>query len=127
MYVLGYDNKKTEQCNGCGKMAFPNDNFYAFVLPPSTSKITGKPDGVFGGIGSESQPNQLALLHVCPACRPKMLKAVDFEVGWIANPATGEKSVALKVGKFNDLTVLPPGPLREVLEAVQAKRKRNLH
>ena len=56
-------------------------------------------DGCFRGIASATNPKQLAALHACPGCAPKIRAAFKA------------KSPAL----------LPNGPLRQIMEGVESK------
>ena len=90
---------KGERCDSCGVFATGGDKFFDFCVPPSVSPLTGKPDGKFPGIAMGSDPRMLAQLHSCPNCRQKIKDAF----------------------KFQDPTLLPPGPLRKALERIKIK------
>ena len=81
-----------ERCDSCGVVAAADDSFFNFCVPPS-------PDGKFPGIAGKSNDKMLAQLHSCPNCRQKIKDAF----------------------KFQDPTLLPPGPLRKVLERIKTK------
>lgn len=77
-----------------------HDRFFDFVIPPEIDPMTGKAKlGGFPGIAGESNPKQLAALHSCPTCAPKIKKAMADK----------------------DPSKLPPGPLRDILTQIKAK------
>lgn len=93
------------RCDGCGKLAEGKDIFSGFVMGPSISAVTAQPDGRFPGIASASNPKQLAQLHACPSCKPKIRRCLDS----------------------HDFITLPEGPLKKILTALASKdRLRNL-
>lgn len=77
------------------------NRFFDFVVPPEEiDPLTKKAvNGKFKGIASEDSPDKLAALHACPGCAPKIRKAM----------------------KLKDPTLLPDGPLRELMMNVKAK------
>lgn len=77
------------------------DRFFDFVVPPEgIDPITKKAaKGKFRGIASESEPNKLAALHACPGCAPKIQASM----------------------KKKDPTLLPFGPLRQLMENIKMK------
>ncbi len=102
------------RCDGCARVEEVNrlakdrrpfadsrDRFFDFVVPPSNiDPLTKKPrKGTFRGIASETDPNNLAALHACPGCAPKIQKAM----------------------RAKDATMLPQGPLRQIMTDVHAR------
>jgi hypothetical protein len=125
------------RCDGCAKIEDrtwktsdrrpapdSRDRFFDFVIPPSISPITGKPDGKFRGIGMESDPRMPIPLHACPACAKLLPKALKFTIKrMIVEPQAGMKIAveAVQLDGVFDMSILPAGPLREALEPAVAR------
>lgn len=86
------------RCDGCGQASEPFAKWTPFSMPPSRNKFTNTPDGHFPGITRANDPKKAPLtMHVCPACEPKVKKAI-------------------KTGDF--LKHCPDGPLKKVLRSI---------
>ncbi len=87
------------RCDVCGQKSVQYEKgFSAFSMPPSVNRFTNLPDGHFPGITRAGDPKkQVLIMHSCPACTPKVKKAID-------------------TGDF--IKHLPDGPLKRVMRSI---------
>ena len=117
---LGMRIGKNAACDFCDKRELPGDKFFDFCLPPSLSPLTGRPDSRFAGIASASNPKVLAQLLACPDCMLKARAVIKFTTRKMKTLT--DTIIALQIESIGDLTKLPHGRVRRILEQIKRKR-----